>query len=187
MNSSFKYIQKFWLLNEKICLVLKDKEVSSNEDIDLFVNQAIKKINFALEKFRYNVIIAIFHETYSFFTKILDTNLNYSNLRENYKKILITMLPVIPHLANECLEKINEKKDIKWPIVNNKFIKNDKSNVVVQVNGKKRAVVLVEKGLNEKKILEQVKHDKLIDKYLKGKDIFKTIYVQDKILNLIIK
>ncbi len=187
MNSSFKYIQKFWLLNEKICLVLKDKEVSPNEDIDLFVNQAIKKINFALEKFRYNVIIAIFHETYSFFTKILDTNLNYSNLRENYKKILITMLPVIPHLANECLEKINEKKDIKWPIVNNKFIKNDKSNVVVQVNGKKRAVVSVEKGLNEKKILEQVKHDKLIDKYLEGKDIFKTIYVQDKILNLIIK
>jgi len=187
MNSSFKYIQKFWLLNEKICLVLKDKEVSPKKDIDLFVNQAIKKINFALEKFRYNVIIAIFHETYSFFSKILDTNLNYSNLRENYKKILITMLPVIPHLANECLEKINEKKDIKWPIVNNKFIKNDKSNVVVQVNGKKRAVVSVEKGLDEKKILEQVKHDKLIDKYIEGKNIFKTIYVQDKILNFIIK
>ena len=187
MNSSFKYIQKFWLLNEKICLVLKDKEVSSNEDIDLFVNQAIKKINFALEKFRYNVIIAIFHEIYSFFTKILETNLNYSNLKENYKKILITMLPVIPHLANECLEKINERKDIEWPIVNNKFIKNDKSNVVIQVNGKKRAVVSVEKGLDEKRILEQVKHDKLIDKYIEGKDIFKTIYVQDKILNLIIK
>ena len=187
MNSSYKYIQKFWLLNEKICLVLKDKKVSPNEDIDLFVNQAIKKINFALEKFRYNVIIAIFHEIYSFFTKNLDTNLNYSNLKENYKKILITMLPVIPHIANECLEKINEKKDIKWPIVNNKFIKNDKSNVVIQVNGKKRAVVSVEKGLDEKRILEQVKHDKLIDKYVEGKDIFKTIYVQDKILNLIIK
>ena len=187
MNSSYKYIQKFWLLNEKICLVLKDKKVSPNEDIDLFVNQAIKKINFALEKFRYNVIIAIFHEIYSFFTKNLDTNLNYSNLKENYKKILITMLPVIPHIANECLEKINEKKDIKWPIVNDKFIKNDKSNVVIQVNGKKRAVVSVEKGLDKKKILEQVKHDKLIDKYIEGKDIFKTIYVQDKILNLIIK
>ena len=97
------------------------------------------------------------------------------------------MLPVIPHLANECLEKINEEKDIKWPTINDKFIKNDKSNVVVQINGKKRAVISVDKGLGEKKILEQIKHDKLIDKYIKGKDIFKTIYVQDKILNLIIK
>ena len=97
------------------------------------------------------------------------------------------MLPVIPHLANECLEKINERKDIEWPIVKNKFIKNEKSNLVIQVNGKKRAVISVEKGLDEKKILEQVKHDKLIDKYIEGKNIFKTIYVQDKILNLIIK
>ena len=97
------------------------------------------------------------------------------------------MLPVIPHLANECLEKINERKDIKWPIVNDKFINSDKVNIVIQINGKKRAVILVEKGLDEKKILEQVKHDKLIDKYIEGKNIFKTIYVQNKILNLIIK
>ena len=120
-----------------------------------------------------------------------DQNIKSLNISEvifsGDKKILITMLPVIPHLANECLEKINEKKDIKWPIVNDKFIKNDKSNVVIQVNGKKRAVVSVEKGLDEKKILEQVKHDKLIDKYIEGKNIFKTIYVHDKILNFIIK
>ena len=187
MNSSFKYIQKFWSQNEKICLILNNNKVNSNEEIDLFVNQAIKKINFALEKFRYNVIIAIFHEIYTFFNKIIETNSNYSNLKENYKKILIVMLPVIPHLANECLEKINENSDIKWPNVNNKFIKNDKSNIVIQINGKKRSVISVEKGLSEKKILEKIKHDKLVDKYIEGKNIFKTIYVQDKILNLIIK
>ena len=187
MNSSFKYIQKFWSQNEKICSILNNNKVNSNEEIDLFVNQAITKINFALEKFRYNVIIAIFHEIYSFFNKIIETNSNYSNLKENYKKILIVMLPVIPHLANECLEKINENNDIKWPNVNNKFIQNDKSNIVIQINGKKRSVISVEKGLNEKKILEKIKHDKLVDKYIEGKNIFKTIYVQDKILNLIIK
>ena len=187
MNSSFKYIQKIWLQNEKICLILKNKKVNSNQEIDLFVNQAIKKINFALEKFRYNVIIAIFHEIYSFFNKIIETNSNFSNLKENYKKILITMLPVIPHLANECLEKIKENNDIKWPDINNKFIQNDKSNIVIQINGKKRSVISVEKGFDEKRILEKIKHDRLVDKYIKGKNIFKTIYVQDKILNLLVK
>jgi len=187
MNSSFKYIQKFWLQNEKICLILKNNKVSSNKEIDIFVNQAITKINFALEKFRYNVIIAIFHEIYSFLNKILETNTNYSNLKENYKKILIVMLPVVPHLANECLEKINENNDIKWPNVNNKFIQNDKSNIVIQINGKKRSVISVEKGLDEKKILEKIKHDKFVNRNIEGKNIFKTIYVQDKILNLIVK
>ena len=187
MNSSFKYIQKFWLQNEKICSILNNKKINSNEEIDLFVNQAITKINFALEKFRYNVIIAIFHEIYSFFNKIIESNSNYSNLKENYKKILIVMIPVIPHLVNECLEKINENNDIKWPNVDNKYIENNESNIVIQINGKKRSILSVEKGLDEEKILKKIKHDKLVDKYIEGKNIFKTIYVQDKIINLIIK
>ena len=187
MASSFKYIQKFWTLNEKICLMLKENQVDPNKDIDFFVNQAIDKINLALEKFRYNIIIAVFHEIYSFFNKTLEPNLNYSNLKENYEKILIMMLPVIPHLASECLEKIDKKTDVKWPIINKKFIKSDKSNIVIQINGKKRSIILVESGMKEKEILEKIKNDKLVDKYINGKNIFKSIYVQDKIINLIIK
>ena len=187
MASSFKYIQKFWTLNEKICSTFKKNEVDPNKDIEFFVNQAIDKINLALEKFRYNVIIAVFHEIYSFFNKTLEPNLNYSNLKENYEKILIMMLPVIPHLASECLEKIDKKTEIKWPIINKKFIKSDKSNIVIQINGKKRSIISVESGMREKEILEKIKNDKLVDKYINGKNIFKSIYVQDKIINLIIK
>ena len=187
MASSFKYIQKFWTLNEKICSTFKENEVDPNKDIEFFVNQAIDKINLALEKFRYNVIIAVFHEIYSFFNKTLEPNLNYSNLKENYEKILIMMLPVIPHLASECLEKIDKKTEIKWPMINKKFIKSDKSNIVIQINGKKRSIISVESGMREKEILEKIKNDKLVDKYISGKNIFKSIYVQDKIINLIIK
>ena len=68
---SFKYIQKFWLINERIENIFKKKEIDSNLEIDKFVNQSISKINFALENFRYNVIIAVFHEIYSYFKKII--------------------------------------------------------------------------------------------------------------------
>ena len=97
------------------------------------------------------------------------------------------MLPVIPHLASECLEKIDKKTEIKWPMINKKFIKSDKSNIVIQINGKKRSIISVESGMKEKEILEKIKNDKLVDKYISGKNIFKSIYVQDKIINLIIK
>ena len=43
-------------------------------------------LNIALENFRYNVIIAVFHEIYSFLSKLVEIDKNYSNLRENYKK-----------------------------------------------------------------------------------------------------
>ena len=172
MASSFKYVQKFWTMNEKIIDILnKEKEIKNNE-IDIFVNQSIKKINFALENFRYNVIIAVFHEIYSFLSKLVEIDKNYSNLRENYKKILIVMMPVLPHIINECIEKISEEKEVKWPTIDEKFIDNSKSNMVIQVNGKKRSVISLDKGL---------------EKHLAGKKIYKTIYIKDKILNFIIK
>ena len=188
MSSAFKYVQKFWLMNEKIASILKKEKLElNNEELDIFTNQAINKINLALEKFRYNVIIAVFHEIYTFFNKLAENNVHLSNLKDNYIKILIVMMPVIPHITNECLEKINEKKDIGWPNIKNEFIENNIANVVIQVNGKKRSIISVEKNLNEKDILEKIKQDKVIDKYIENKEIFRTIYVKNKIINIIVR
>ena len=187
MASAFRYVQKFWLLNEKILKITKQKTAESNEKIDFFVNQAISKINYALESFRYNVIISVFHEFYSFFNKVSENELHFSNLRENYKKILIVMMPVIPHIINECLESLNEKDEISWPKVNEKFIQSDMCNIVVQINGKKRSVISVERNLKEKIIIEKIQNDKSLDKYLLEKKLFKTIYIKDRIINLIVK
>ena len=187
MASAFRYVQKFWLLNEKILKITKQETAEINEEIDFFVNQAISKINYALESFRYNVIISVFHEFYSFFNKVIENELHFSNLRENYKKILIVMMPVIPHIINECLESLNEKDEISWPKVNEKFIQSDMCNIVVQINGKKRSVISVERNLKEKIILEKIQNDKSLDKYLLEKKLFKTIYIKDRIINLIVK
>ena len=187
MLSSHKFIQKFWLMNEKIENILKKEKAETNEKIDIFVNQAINKINFALENFRYNVIIAVFHEVHSFFNKITENNSNYSNLKENYKKILIVMMPVIPHQISECWEKIYNNEEIKWPVVEKSFIETENCNIVIQINGKKRSIISVEKGLDEKSILEKIKTNKQVDKYILNKNLYKTIYIKDKIINLIIK
>ncbi len=187
MASSYKYIQKFWSLNEKILSILKKEKMSSDQQIDIFVNQSINKINFALENFRYNVIIAIFHEIYSFFNKLCENNLNYSNLKENYENILKVMLPITPHIANECLEKINIESEIKWPDVKGEFIENKTSNIVIQINGKKRSIIKVKKGLDENSIINKIKNDKLVDKYILKKKILKTIYIKDRLINFIIK
>jgi leucyl-tRNA synthetase len=187
MSSAYKYIQKFWLMNEKISSLLEKEKLDSNKNLDIFTNQTINKINFALEKFRYNVIIAVFHEIYAFFNKIAESKTNYSNLKDNYKKILITMMPVIPHIINESLEIIKEKRKVEWPIVENEFIESDVVDIVIQVNGKKRSIISVEKGLNEKSLIEKIKQNKLIDKYIENKEILRTIHIKDKIINIIVK
>jgi leucyl-tRNA synthetase len=187
MVSSYKFIQKFWNLNSQILKTKQKTKLKKNDEIEIFTNNAIEKVNFALEKFRYNVIIAVFHEIYSFYKKLLDENKNYQNLEENFIKILIVMMPVLPHMANECLNMLDYSGDIKWPEVIEKYIGSVEKEIVIQVNGKKRSSVVVKKDLLENDILEKIKEMNLIDKYLEDKKIFKTIYIKDRLINYIIK
>ena len=181
-------LNKFWILSENI-LILSNKKVdkSANEEIEIFTNQAIDKINTALEKFRYNVIIAVFHEIFNFYNKILNDKKNHINLKENFKNILIVMSPVIPHLSNECLEKISNQQQYQWPLVDKKFLDTEEKDIVIQINGKKRGNIIVNKKIEEIELLEKIKKMEIMNKYIKGKKISKTIYVKQRLINIIIK
>ena len=187
MKSAYKFIQKFWSLSEQIKKNTKSKLIEENLEIEIFTNRIINKINQALEKFRYNVIIATYHEIYSFFKKIADLNKNYKNLKDNFEKILITMMPVMPHLISECLSELNYKKVLIWPSINEDYLQDKEVEIVIQINGKKRNLITVEKDIGEKSIIEKIKNGKLIDKYLNSGKLIKTVYVTNRLINYIIK
>ena len=188
MISSYKYIQKFWLLNLKILTLIKKDFTIKNSEIDFFTNQVIYKLEKALEEFKYNLIIALFHEIYSFFNKIADKELNYQNLKDNFEKILITMNPVIPHITNECLKEISNSNydKINWPKINVEYLKTKSYNVVIQLNGKKRGLIKINKEMDEEELKNEINKAKIIEKYIQGKIISKTIYVKNKLINYII-
>ena len=137
MVASYKFINKFWLLNEKLTQIFNKKPEGKNDDIEIFVNKVINKIELALENFKYNLIIAVFHEIYTFLFNLTKDSKNYSNLNNSYKKILIVMTPIVPHLANECLSKLGNEKDFNWPKLEKDFLVTDNIEVVIQINGKK--------------------------------------------------
>ena len=93
----------------------------------------------------------------------------------------------MPHIANECLKKLDFINDIKWPEVNKKYLEKEDKEIVIQVNGKKRNLIIVKKNTEEKEIIDKIKEKKLIEKYLKIGNLSKTIYVKDRLINFIIK
>ena len=187
MSSAYKFIQKFWSVSQNIIEIIKtEPDKSINKEIEIFTNQSIEKINTALEKFRYNVIIAVFHEIFNYFNKVSENKKNFSNLKENYKKILIVMSPVIPHLANECLNLIG-LENYDWPKVKKEFLQTDEREIVIQINGKKRGNITINKKTEENEILEKIKELDIIQKYIKDKEISKTIYVKERLINIIVK
>jgi leucyl-tRNA synthetase len=191
MIASYKFVQKFWTLHEKIIKKIKtdenDKSETFDESIEEFTNQILNKINLSLNKFSYNVIIANLHEIYNFFNKTSETKKISRNLKNNYVKILTVMIPIIPHLASECLDELWIDKPHNWPKVDNKYLQKKEQNIVVQINGKKRCVILTEKNIKEKDLIEKIKETKDLKKFLDGKNIIKSIFIKDKLINLIMK
>ena len=190
MIASYKFIQKFWILHKKIVLSSQQQQKEDqgfNESIEEFTNQTINKINVSLNKFSYNVIIANLHEIYTFFNKILEGKSFNKNLMANYIKILTIMLPITPHLASECLEEITTNKNYSWPEIKDKYLQSNLCKIVIQINGKKRGLILMKKNIKESDLIEEVKKTKELQRFIEEKIIIKTIFIKDKLINLILK
>ena len=186
MLASFKFIQKLWLLNTKILEKTKNNDdISENENLAKFTNQLIYKISHNLEKFHYNVIVANLHEMYNFLIKEIEKPIKTKVLLSNYKKILIIMNPIIPHFSSECLENIGQS-EIQWPkILRDKLIEDD-VNFVIQINGKKKALLKVKRDIDEKTILKITQENIKTKNFLKDERIKKIIFVPNRLLNIIL-
>ena len=191
MVASYKFIQKFWILHKKILKKAKDKNKNElnnfDELLEVFTNQIINKMNLSLDKFSYNVIIANLHEIYNYFNKIIENKIAIKNLFDNYKKILKIMLPIVPHLASECLKEMGEEENLSWPEINSKYLDTKTNNIVIQVDGKKRGLIKTEKELDEKDLIKKIKETEEIKKYIDNKTIIKTIFIKNKLINLLTK
>ena len=186
INSAFKFIQKLWNLNGKITNEIKKRHKNNHDnEIKKYTNKYLKKIHDNLESFSYNKIVANLYEMYSFLNKQIEKPYSEKTLIENYTKILITMTPILPHFANECLSMIGVK-NFKWPEYDKSILDDEIINIVIQINGKKRGLVQTKPNIIEEKLFEIVKNDEKVMKYLDQKNIKRKIYIKDKLLNIII-
>jgi leucyl-tRNA synthetase len=185
--ASHKFIQKLWTLHTKIIEEIgKDHSENVGEELIKFTNKFIKKISNNLENFNYNIIVANLHEMHSFLIKEISKGYKKSTILDNYKKILITMNPIIPHLSNECQKIIENTDKITWPSYDEKQIKEDSSLIVIQINGKKRGLITTDSNSSETEIMKLVYEDQKVAKYLVNNKIKKQIYIKNKLINIII-
>ena len=83
---------------------------------------------------------------YNFLNQSICGELNSQELRENYTKILSVLLPIVPHYASECLNDLNDNIFQNWPQIDKKMLQEDYVEYVVQINGKKRAMITTKKN-----------------------------------------
>ena len=189
VNAAYKFLQKIWNLNLNI---VNRKEIKSSKELEIKLekefNNYVFKITNLIENFQLNVVIANIYEVY----RLINENINKDVSNNCLKKILINfmkiLLPMTPHISSECLEVLLGKKMTNnWPEINTLQIDGQKVSVAVQINGKTREIIQIEKGTTEEKVDILSKAQSKIKNNLAGKKIVRTIFVKDRIINYLIK
>ena len=193
ISGSYKFIQKIWLISEMIFNINENQKLSDEEILKSKrkINKLIKEVTFNIDNFHFNVAVAKFYEFTNYMSRSLYENKAEVKLfREIFKNFLILIYPFTPHIASECWEKNYKNKLIhnsKWPSYNEKIIKDDNINVVIQINGKKKTLLNTSIDQDQELLFEKCLEIESVKKQIIGKNIIKKIYVKNKLINIVVK
>jgi leucyl-tRNA synthetase len=188
IQGAFKYVQKIWRICENIKIYKKEKEENNNSFL-IKTNILIKEITECIEKFHINVAVAKLYIFLNNLNEEIDKKtLNVEDINNAFKKYLIIISAFIPYIANECWEKITKENNLssqEWPKIENTLIKKDHFDVVIQINGKKRAIINAINDENEENVFSKSLAIKNIKVILEEKNIIKKIFIKNKLLNIV--
>ena len=188
IQGAFKYIQKIWRTSEKIYSYKEEKGIKNNKYNEK-TNSLIKEITQCIEKFHINVAIAKLYVFLSLINEAVDSkDVNSDEIKNIFKNYLIIASVFIPYISNECWNKISGNNNLSsqnWPIIKDNLKIKDTYDIVIQVNGKKRAIVSVANNESEENILSKSLAIKNIQVILDQKIIKNKIFVKNKLLNIV--
>jgi len=171
-------------LNRFFDLMVSDKVSEKDTDDALRLGfKLVDGVSKDIEKLYFNTAIAKMMEFINAFSS-LDT------YPISVLKMFCQMLyPFAPHIAEEAWQMLGNKESITYasiPKIDPKYLVEDLITYVVQINGKTRQTFKLSPGRKKEEIFELAKEDQKVAKYL-TKDIYKMIYVPNKLLNIVIK
>ena len=139
--SANKFLQKIWNLNQSIINKsekIKKTDAMITKEFSDKVDTYILKIGDLINKFQFNVVIASFYEIYRIFNFYFEKEIKKETFIKNLEKMMLSLVPFIPHLASECLQNLSTSNLNQWPKIDKKLIVNLKTKLVIQINGKTR-------------------------------------------------
>ena len=190
IEGGYKFLKRFWKLSY---LINKSYNVSEDKNNKILIkhNETIDKVSTDIfERKSYNTAIAAIMELFNSLSKSVDEE----SISHNYARVCIHTLakllyPITPHISFAILSGLDadDASNPKWPEKIEGVDDKKEVQIIVQINGKLRSKIIAQAGLHEDEILKIVQKDKKSLEYLGDSSISKTIYVQDKLINFVIK
>ena len=149
------------------------------------LHKTVKKVTQDLDRFQFNTAIAALMEFYNFLSAK-----GGGPAKQSLETLVLLLAPFAPHLAEELWEKMGHKRliaEASWPAYDEAALKVDKTTLVIQINGVLRGRVEVPAGISEEEAKTLALGEPKVNQLVARKKIVKTIYVPNRLINLVIQ
>ena len=191
VTGSYRFINRVWNLLQ---LCLSDDYIENNKTDNQLLrgktNDTIKNVTNNINAFHYNKSIANLYELINFLQKTISNKSSSKNcLKESFKNLALLLQPFTPHLSEEIWKSLGlEGLAINqlWPKVSTTQTKKI-CNIAIQIDGKTREIIEFDVGISEEEVTIKALNSNKIKRMIDKKVIKKTIFVPEKILNIVLK
>ena len=176
-----RFLKRVWNLFET---PNKIAETGSFE-LTKLMHKTVKGVTDDMERMSYNTAIA----------KLMEyVNAVYKSAepvsKNDMKTFVLLLAPQAPHIAEELWQRLGATESIAyapWPVHDEEMTKTDTIDIVVQVMGKKRALITVPAEADKETVLKTAKENENVQAFINGKTILKEIYVPNRLVNFVVK
>jgi leucyl-tRNA synthetase len=192
IQGSVRWLNRVWILCTQEPRIPAGAAEPDARALARATHQTIRKITRDLEKFEFNTVISALMEFTNTLFKFRETSLYGSTeWHTAVDTLLLLAAPECPHITEELWRRRKGSQAASihlqsWPAYDAALAAEDAVTIIVQVNGKLRERLLVPIGAAETTVRELALASEAVTKWLEGKPLRKAIYIQDKVLNLVV-
>ncbi|HST61342.1 MAG TPA: class I tRNA ligase family protein, partial [Longimicrobium sp.] len=179
ITGPYNFLTRLW----DSALTAEEREL--DRDVEQKLHATIKKVTEDLEMLSYNTAVAAMME----YLNVVRAG-GRTPERAAVEPLVRLVAPFAPHMAEELWERLGHTQSIfaeaRWPAFDAEKAVADTVEFVVQVNGKVRARMPMARGIAEAEARDAALADENVQKWIEGKQVRKTIFVADRLVNLVI-
>ena len=187
--ASYKFINKIWDLFKKSTTYKAETKNTEKNSLKKF-DKIIDEISNNIESFHFNKSVAKIYEYVNLLTSLVSKkSIVEKDLYKIIENLTIIIQPFIPHLSEEiwhCMGKKDLCVSTKWPETEHIY-EESVIKLPLQINGRTRSLIDIQPNEDKDVIMKKVMMDQKILKNIKDKKVLKTIFVPNKIVNLVVK
>ncbi len=184
----YRFLNRIWVLTQEY--LQSDKKYSDNDDAIIRLrHKTTRKVTEDYHKLCFNTAISALMEYTNELYKLKVNGFSDIVWRDALQALIQLVAPFAPHMADELWQQLGNDKlvqDSFWPEWDDKLIIDEKTTIVIQVNGKLRAKLEVNKDATEEEIKKIALEDANVKKFVAQKEPTKVIFVPGRLINIVV-